>query len=223
MQNNEEIKGIKKTEEVVENKEIIVEPEEIEGESDNSFFPTEAALEAEIKRETYKRRYKRIIKSTVYGLIVVAAVAVLIATLVFPVMQIAGTSMEPTLEEGNIVVLVKSSKLERGDLCAFSYSNKILIKRVIGLPGDKILIDAEGNVYVNDKLIDEPYITEKALGECDVEFPFHVPENQYFMMGDQRETSIDSRSTVIGCVTNDQLVGRLMLKIWPLSQMEIID
>ncbi len=131
--------------------------------------------------------------------------------------------MEPTLTEGDIVVLIKTSRLERGDLCAFSYSNKILIKRVIGLPGDYIDIDAEGTVFVNGEPIDEPYISNKSLGECDVEFPLQVAENQYFMMGDQRDTSVDSRSTVIGCVTNDQLVGKIFFRVWPFSGFEFIN
>jgi len=118
---------------------------------------------------------------------------------------------------------VKSSELERGDLCGFSYSNKVLIKRVIGLPGDVIAIDAEGTVYVNGEVIDEPYITEKGLGECDLEFPYTVPENEYFLMGDKRTTSIDSRSTVIGCIAKDQIIGRLFLKVWPLSELSFID
>lgn len=219
MQNNEEIKDIRATEEVVDGK-IIVEPEEIEGENADFSFPTEAALEAEIKREAYKRRYKRIIKSTVYGLIVVAAVAVLIATLVFPVVQIAGNSMSPTLNEGEVVVLVKTKSLKLGDVCAFSFSNKVLIKRIIGTPGDVIDIDAEGNVYVNSELIEEPYVVNKSLGECDVEFPYQVPESQYFMMGDERDTSIDSRSTVIGCITDEQLIGKIFLRIWPFSKFD---
>ena len=186
-------------------------------------LPTKDALKAEIKREKIKHLYKRLLKSTIYALIVVAAIAVLIATLVLPVVQITGTSMEPGLEEGDIVVLVKSKHLERGDLCAFYYSNKVLIKRVIGLPGDYIEMDVEGNVFVNGELLDEPYLTQKAFGECDIEFPYQVPESQYFVMGDQRETSIDSRSTVIGCVPYDQMVGRLFLRIWPFKTISWID
>jgi len=156
-------------------------------------------------------------------LIVVAAVAALIATLVLPVLQIAGTSMEPTLKDGDIVLLVKTKGLETGDLCAFYYSNKILIKRVIAKPGDYIWIESDGTVFLNGNALDEPYITQKALGECDVEFPYQVPENCYFVMGDQRETSIDSRSSVIGCIPEDQLIGKIFCKIWPLSEFEFID
>ena len=186
-------------------------------------FPTANEISSELKYERNKIRFRRIIKSSVYALVLVAAIAVLIATLVLPVLQISGTSMEPTLNNGEIVVLFKTTKLERGDLCGFSYSNKILIKRVIGLPGDYIAIDEEGNVFVNNKKIDEPYITEKGLGECDIEFPYQVPENEFFLMGDNRSTSIDSRSTVIGCIPQDQIIGKIFLKVWPLSDISIID
>ena len=183
----------------------------------NPEMPEKELLQKELKRELYKRRFRKILRSSFHALIVVAAVAALIATLLLPVLQIAGTSMEPSLKDGDIVLLAKTSKLERGDLCAFYYSNKILIKRVIGLPGDYIWIDKDGTVYVNNEELDEPYVSEKALGECDMEFPYQVPENSYFMLGDQRATSIDSRSSVIGCVPKDQLIGRLLCKIWPLS------
>ncbi|MBE6976014.1 MAG: signal peptidase I [Ruminococcaceae bacterium] len=184
----------------------------------NPEMPEKELLQKELKRELYKRRFRKILRSSFHALIVVAAVAALIATLLLPVLQIAGTSMEPSLKDGDIVLLAKTSKLERGELCAFYYSNKILIKRVIGLPGDYIWIDKDGTVYVNNDMLDEPYVSEKALGECDMEFPYQVPENSYFMLGDQRATSIDSRSSVIGCVPKDQLIGRLLCKIWPLSE-----
>lgn len=185
----------------------------------DSAFPTSEAIEAELKRERNKIRYRRILKSTVYALVVVAAVAVLIATLLLPVLQIAGTSMEPTLHNGEIVVLLKTSSLERGDLCGFSYSNKVLIKRVVALPGETVYMDGDGNVVVDGVPLDEPYLTEKALGECDIEFPFTVPENEYFLLGDYRKSSIDSRSSVIGCVPREQIVGRLFFRLWPLSEI----
>lgn len=181
--------------------------------------PSAEAVEAELKREKYKQRYKAILKSTVYTLIVVASIAVLIATLVLPVLQISGESMEPTLSNGDIAVLVKTKRFERGDLCAFYYSNKILIKRVIGLPGDQIVIDAEGTVYVNNEPIDEPYISDKAFGECDIEFPFEVPEEQLFVLGDKRSTSIDSRNTVIGCIARDDILGKIIFRVWPFGKM----
>ncbi len=178
--------------------------------------PSIEEVKVEIKRVRFKSRYFRILRSTVNILIVTAAVAALIATLVLPVVQITGTSMEPTLYEGDIVVLVKTDNLKRGDLCAFSYSNKILIKRVIGLPGEFVDIDNEGTVFINGEEINEPYLVTKGLGDTDIDYPFQVPENQYFMLGDQRDTSIDSRNTVIGCITADQLVGKILFKVWPL-------
>ena len=186
-------------------------------------IPTSDAVEKELKREKYRVKYKSVVKSTVYTLIVVAAIAVLVATLVLPVLQISGESMEPSLSNGEIVVLVKTKKFERGDLCAFYYSNKILIKRVIGLPGDYIVIDEEGTVYVNNEAVDEPYITEKALGECDLEFPYQVPEEQLFVLGDKRESSIDSRSSVIGCIARENILGRIFFKIWPFKEMAFMD
>ena len=183
-------------------------------------LPAVDALQKELKRERYKRRFRRLLRSTINALIVVAAVAALVATLVLPVLQIAGTSMEPGLSDGDIVLLVKKKDLETGDLCAFYYSNKILIKRVIATPGDYIWVESDGTVFLNGEPLDEPYVSEKALGECDVEFPYQVPENAYFVMGDKRETSIDSRSSIIGCVTEDQLVGKIFCKIWPLSEFD---
>ncbi len=186
-------------------------------------LPAVDDLQKELKRERYKRRFRKLLRSTVNALIVVAAVAALIATLVLPVLQIAGTSMEPNLNDGDIVLLVKKKDLQTGDLCAFYYSNKILIKRVIATPGDYIWIESDGTVFLNGNPLEEPYISEKALGECDVEFPYQVPENCYFVMGDKRETSIDSRSSVIGCIPEDQIVGKIFCKFWPLSEFEFID
>jgi len=190
------------------------------GKLDVQDIPKLSLLQKELKRELYKKRFRKLLRSTVSALIVVAAVAALVATLVFPVLQIAGTSMEPSLMTGDFVLLMKTDKLETGDLCAFYYSNKILIKRIIATPGDYLWIEPDGTVFVNGEELEEPYITEKALGECDVEFPFQVPENAYFMMGDHRETSIDSRSSAIGCIAEDQIVGRILCKIWPLTAFE---
>ena len=185
-------------------------------------LPPVAALQKELKRERYKRRYRRLLRSTVNALIVVAAIAALVATLLLPVLQIAGNSMEPSLKDGEIVLLVKTDKLKTGDLCAFYYSNKILIKRVIATPGDYIWIEADGTVFLNGAPLDEPYVVQKALGECDVEFPYQVPENNYFVMGDHREISVDSRSSVIGCIPKDQIVGKIFCKIWPLTEFSFI-
>jgi len=183
-------------------------------------MPEVELLRKELKREKYKRRFQRILRSSFHTLIVVAAVAALIATLLLPVLEIAGTSMEPSLTDGDIVILSKTRNLKGGDLCAFYYSNKILIKRIIAVPGEYIWINKEGTVYINDQELIEPYVSEKALGECDIEFPYQVPENYYFMMGDQRKTSIDSRSSIIGCIVEDQIIGKIWCKVWPLSEFE---
>lgn len=184
----------------------------------NQELPRIDELKGELRRERYKRRFRRVLRKTVDALIVVAAIAAIIATLVLPVLEIAGTSMEPNLNDGDIVLLVKTDKLETGDLCAFYYSNKILIKRVIATPGDYLWLEDDGTVFVNGTELQEPYLTEKALGECDISFPYQVPENAFFMMGDQRETSIDSRSSVIGCISSDHIIGKIVCKFWPISE-----
>ncbi len=186
-------------------------------------IPTAKQIETEILREKYNRKYKQVLKSTVYSLVVVAAVAVLIATLAFPVLQISGSSMEPTLNDEEIVVLLKTTNMKKDELCCFSYQNKLLIKRVVGLPGDKINIDVNGNVFVNDELLDEPYVTDKALGECDITFPCYVTDNHYFVLGDHRSTSIDSRSSVIGLISEEFIVGKIFFRIWPFESIGIVD
>ena len=178
--------------------------------------PSLEQLEAELDREKYKRRYKRVLRSTVYTLVVVAAVAVLVATIWMPVLQIYGASMTPTLNEGDIVICVKGSDFALGDLVAFYMGNKILVKRCIAGPGQWVEIDESGNVYVDGKLLDEPYLEEKALGDCDIELPYQVPDNRYFCMGDHRSTSVDSRSTTVGCVSSEQIVGKIVFQVWPL-------
>ena len=183
-------------------------------------LPRVDELKGELRRERYKRRFRRVLRKTVDALIVVAAIAAIIATLVLPVLEIAGTSMEPNLNDGDIVLLVKTDKLETGELCAFYYSNKILIKRVIATPGDYLWLEDDGTVFVNGIELEEPYLTEKALGECDITFPYQVPENAFFMMGDQRETSIDSRSSVIGCISSDHIIGKIICKFWPMSEFQ---
>ena len=179
-------------------------------------LPTMKQLTAELDREKYKRRSKRVLRRYIYTLIVVAAVAVLVATIWMPVLQIYGASMAPMLNEGDIVISVKGSDFEPGDLVAFYMGNKILVKRCIAGPGQWVDIDADGNVYVGGKLLDEPYLTEKALGDCDIEFPYQVPDNRYFCMGDHRSTSVDSRSTTVGCVSDEQIVGKIVFRVWPL-------
>ena len=181
-------------------------------------LPSSDQLEAELKREQYRSNYNGVLRSTIYALIVVAAVAVLVATLWMPVLQIYGTSMTPTLTEGDIVVTMKGSKFTTGDIVGFYYGNKLLVKRCIAGPSDWVDIDEEGNVYVNSQLLDEPYITEKALGDCNIELPYQVPDGKYFLIGDHRATSVDSRNTAVGSVADDSIVGRIMFRIWPLSQ-----
>ena len=183
-------------------------------------LPTKTQVETERKRYRRQKAYNKALRGTVYVLTIVAAVAVLIATLVLPVLQIEGTSMEPTLSNGDIVLLTKTTRFHREDLCGFTWNNKILIKRVIATPGDYIWIESDGTVFLNGNPLDEPYVSQKALGECDVEFPYQVPENHYFMMGDHRETSIDSRSTVIGGIAEDQIIGKILCKIWPLNELQ---
>lgn len=179
--------------------------------------PTVAQLEEELKRETYRKRYHRVFRSTVYTLITVAAVAVLVATLLLPVLRIYGTSMTPTMTDGDIVVSVTGNNFKRGDVIAFWFNNKILVKRVIALPSEWVDIDETGNVSVNGKPLDEPYLTEKALGECDIELPYQVPDGRLFVMGDHRSTSSDSRSSAVGCVAEEQIVGKLVFRVWPMT------
>lgn len=185
-------------------------------------IPTSQEIKGELKRERNRIRYKKLLKSIVYALVIVAAVAVLIATLVMPVLQISGTSMEPTLKNGEIVVLVKTHKLKHGDLCGFYYSNKILIKRVVGLPGDVVVIDNDGNVYVNGAMLEESYVTDKMLGDCDLEFPFTVPEQSYFVLGDQRSNSVDSRNSVVGTIKQEDIMGKVIIRVWPFSDIGFV-
>ena len=182
-------------------------------------LPTKKQVETERKRYRRQKAYNKALRGTVYVLTIVAAIAVLIATLVLPVLQIEGTSMEPTLTNGDIVLLAKTTRFERGDLCAFTWNNKLLVKRVIALPGDWIEIDTDGTIYLNGDKLDEPYVEHKALGECDLQFPFQVPPEQYFVIGDMRESSVDSRNTVIGCISKDQIVGKVFFRIWPFKRI----
>lgn len=185
--------------------------------------PTWDQVAEELRRERYKRRYRSAVTSTVHTLITVAAAAVLVATLLLPVLRIYGTSMTPTLDNGQIVVSVKTGELEPGDVVAFYYNNKILIKRVICGSGDWVDIQRDGTVLVNGQVLDEPYLTEKALGTCDIELPYQVPDGRVFVMGDHRETSVDSRSTSVGCVAQEQIVGRIFFRVWPLNEFGFVD
>lgn len=181
--------------------------------------PSIALMEAELKREKYKRRYRRVLRSTIYTLVVVAAISVLVATLWMPVLQIYGSSMQPALSDGDIVVSLKGGEFRQGDILVFYYNNKILVKRVIAMPGDWVDFDADGVVYVNGVKLDEPYLEETALGECDIELPYQVPDGRLFVLGDHRSVSADSRSTAVGCVSSEQIVGKLVFRVWPLTAL----
>lgn len=185
-------------------------------------LPTIEQLEAELGREKYRWRFRRVMRNTIYALVTVAAAAVLVATLWMPVLQISGNSMTPTLTGGEVVVSLKGSSFQPGDIVAFYYDNKILVKRVIALPGDWVDINEEGTVFVNEQELNEPYLVEKALGDCNIELPYQVPESKVFVMGDHRSVSVDSRNTALGCVSYDQMVGKLIFRVWPLSALGVV-
>ncbi|MCD8347973.1 MAG: signal peptidase I [Lachnospiraceae bacterium] len=183
----------------------------------NLEMPTVEELEKELHREKYRKNFRKTLRSTIYLLITVAAASVLVATLFLPVLQIYGTSMTPTLTDGDIVVSLKSSEFVQGDIVAFYYNNKILVKRVIATEGEWVSMDEDGNVYVDGTLLDEPYVSELAYGECDITFPYQVPEGKLFVLGDHRSVSVDSRSSAVGCVSEEQIVGKLTFRVWPIT------
>lgn len=183
--------------------------------------PSLKEIQSERKRIRRGAYYWQALRGTIAVLLVVAAIAVLIATLFLPILQISGDSMSPTLQHDEIVILLKTKKLERGDLVGFYYQGKILLKRVIALPGEEVAIDGDGNVYVNGELLEEPYVTDKGLGDCDLEFPYTVPGTSYFVLGDQRSNSVDSRNAAIGAVSREDLIGKVFIRVWPFSKIGI--
>ena len=195
---------------------------------ENLTQPSLEQIEGELNRSRYRSRYRRVLRSTIYTLITVAAIAVLLATLWLPVLQIYSNSMSPTLTDRDIVVSVKQRSFETGEVVAFYYNNKILVKRVVAQAGEWVNITPEGDVYVGKTstdmhLLDEPYVTDKALGDCNIEFPYQVPESRYFVMGDHRSVSVDSRNTAVGCVSEEQMVGKLIFRVWPLNEIGPIE
>jgi len=180
---------------------------------------TISQIEQELKKETYKEKYYKLLKSTIYSLIIVAAIAALIATLMMPVLEISGSSMTPTLSEGEIVISLKTTSLETGDIIAFYHGNKILVKRVIATPGEWVNIDKNGQIYINGEKLKEPYIDKLIQGDIDIELPYQVPDGHWFVLGDHREVSIDSRNTEIGSVSKDDIVGKILFRVWPLKKL----
>lgn len=182
-------------------------------------IPSVSQMEKELKRAKYNKQYWKVLRSTIYILVIVAAFAVLVATLWMPVLQIYGDSMTPALEEGDIVVSVKSQEYEAGDVIAFYYNNKILVKRVIATSGQWVDIERDGTVYVGGQMLEEPYVSGKAFGDCNLKLPYQVPESRIFVMGDHRSTSIDSRNSAVGCIADEQIVGKIVFQVWPLDKI----
>lgn len=187
-------------------------------ENNGPVLPDLDVLEAELAREKYKKRYTNVLKNTVFSLVVIAAAAALAAMLLFPVLQISGTSMTPSLYDEDVVMALNSKSYKTGDVVAFYFNNNILVKRVIAGPGDWVDIDEAGNVSVNGEMLDEPYVSEKSLGNCNITLPYQVPDGRCFVMGDHRDTSVDSRNTAVGCVSDDMIIGRILVRIWPLEK-----
>lgn len=186
---------------------------------DITVIPDTETIRDAYDKVSYMDRLRKSIISTTNILIVVAALAILSAMLFLPVLRIYGESMNATLKSGELVVSIKGAKFKTGDIVAFYYNNNILVKRVMANSGDWVDIDLDGNVYVNQQLVDEPYLTEKAFGEPDIDFPYQVPDERVFVLGDNRSVSVDSRHRAVGCVTSEQIVGKIVFRIWPLTRI----
>ena len=185
-------------------------------------YPSIEILQEELNRLNYRKRFNSILRSTVFTLVVVAAIAVLVASLWMPVLRIYGVSMAPTLSDGSIVITMKESNFKPGEIVAFYYNNNILVKRVVAQSGDWVNIDEDGNIYINNVLLEEPYLREKAFGDTNIELPYQVPEGRIFVVGDNRAVSIDSRNKAVGCISEEQIVGKLVFKVWPVSDMGVL-
>lgn len=185
--------------------------------------PSVEQLTTELKRVDYQSRFRKLLRGTIYTLVVVSAIAVLVAVLLMPVLRIYGASMTPTLSEGQTVISIKGKKFEQGDVVGVYYGSKLLIKRCIAFEQQWVNIDEDGNVYVDGEIVDEPYITEKAFGECNLDLPYQVPDNSIFVMGDHRATSIDSRNSSVGCIDMENVVGKIVFRVWPLNEFGFIN
>lgn len=185
-------------------------------------IPTAEQLSAELERIRYRNNYGKMLYSTVSSLVVIAAAAVIISLLVLPVFRVTGESMTPTMNNNDLLICGRQSNFESGDIVAFYFNNKVLLKRVIGIAGDVIDISEDGTVYVNGEAIDEPYISEKAFGECDIKLPYQVPDNRIFVMGDHRSVSVDSRSASVGCIADEYVIGKVVLRLWPLKDFGLV-
>ena len=191
------------------------------GKSKNNELPQLEQLQNELNRVKHNSRFRKLLRSTIYTLVVVAACAVLIAVIFLPVLRIYGSSMEPTLNESEIVVSIKGkgANIEQGDIVGVYYGNKVLVKRCIATEYQWVDIDEDGNVFVDGVKLDEPYVAEKSFGKTDIDLPYQVPDNTIFVMGDHRETSIDSRNTSVGCINLEDVVGKIVFRVWPLADL----